>query len=111
MPSADMVLYLAFSLSISPPQRSNLRAPPSLCYLMPSADVVAVVGVTVAEEKDWRFGDGFFKEATSGRRASRPPTAKAARIPEMLSCPPAPRKRRTTPRCHFNDLLLELYIT
>ena len=31
-PSADHSLR-------SPPQRSNLRAPPSLCYLMPSADV------------------------------------------------------------------------
>ena len=39
MPSADVGLYLAFSLSRSPPQRPNLRAPPSLCYLMPSADV------------------------------------------------------------------------
>ena len=32
------------------------------------------------------------------------PTAKAARIPEILPCPPAPRKRRTAPRCHFNDV-------
>ena len=31
-PSADHSLR-------SPPQRSNLRAPPSLCYLMPSVDV------------------------------------------------------------------------
>ena len=32
-------LYLTFSLSRSPPQRPNLRAPPSLYYLLPSADV------------------------------------------------------------------------
>ena len=39
MPSANVGLYLAFSLSRSPPQRPNLQAPPSLCYLMPSTDV------------------------------------------------------------------------
>ena len=39
MPNTDVGLYLAFSLSRSPPQRLNLRALPSLCYLMPSADV------------------------------------------------------------------------
>ena len=39
MPSANMGLYLTFSLSRSPPQRPNLRAPPSLYYLLPSVDV------------------------------------------------------------------------
>ncbi|GMY13292.1 cyclin-dependent protein kinase inhibitor SMR6 [Fagus crenata] len=31
------------------------------------------------------------------------PTEKEARIPKSLTCPPAPRVRRTKPRCHFND--------
>ena len=38
-PAQYQPLYLAFSFSRSPPQRPNLRAPPTLCYLMPSADV------------------------------------------------------------------------
>ncbi|XP_047312313.1 cyclin-dependent protein kinase inhibitor SMR6 [Impatiens glandulifera] len=35
---------------------------------------------------------------------STTPTAKEARIPEKLPCPPAPRKRRPspTPTCHYN---------
>ncbi|KAH7532462.1 cyclin-dependent protein kinase inhibitor SMR6 [Ziziphus jujuba] len=36
---------------------------------------------------------------------STTPTAKEARIPEILTCPPAPRKRRTSSRCsNFNGV-------
>ncbi|XP_041007535.1 cyclin-dependent protein kinase inhibitor SMR6-like [Juglans microcarpa x Juglans regia] len=35
---------------------------------------------------------------------STTPTAKEARIPEKLSCPPAPRKRRPSSRCHFDSV-------
>jgi len=35
---------------------------------------------------------------------STTPTAKEARIPERLPCPPAPRKRRPTKRCHYNGV-------
>lgn len=35
---------------------------------------------------------------------STTPTAKEARIPERLACPPAPRKRRPTSRCHFDGV-------
>ena len=38
-PAQRRPLFLAFSLSRSTPQRPNLRAPPSLCYLLPNADV------------------------------------------------------------------------
>ncbi|XP_042499013.1 cyclin-dependent protein kinase inhibitor SMR6-like [Macadamia integrifolia] len=34
---------------------------------------------------------------------STTPTSEEARIPERLSCPPAPRKRRPS-RCHFNGV-------
>ncbi|XVF57997.1 hypothetical protein PTKIN_Ptkin07bG0027200 [Pterospermum kingtungense] len=33
---------------------------------------------------------------------STTPTSKEARIPDILTCPPAPRKRRPPLRCHFN---------
>ncbi|KAF5740407.1 hypothetical protein HS088_TW11G00476 [Tripterygium wilfordii] len=33
---------------------------------------------------------------------STTPTAKEARIPEKIPCPPAPRKRRPTSRCNFD---------
>ncbi|KAK6928389.1 hypothetical protein RJ641_006980 [Dillenia turbinata] len=33
---------------------------------------------------------------------STTPTAKEARIPETLPCPPAPRKRKPSSRCHYN---------
>lgn len=37
---------------------------------------------------------------------STTPTAKEARIPERLPCPPAPRKRRPPPsRCNFNGVM------
>ena len=48
-PSADHSLR-------SPPQRPNLRAPPSLCYLMPSANV----GLCLCFPTCWRFGFFFF---------------------------------------------------
>ncbi|KAJ4729289.1 Cyclin-dependent protein kinase inhibitor SMR6 [Melia azedarach] len=35
---------------------------------------------------------------------STTPTAKEARIPERLPCPPAPRKRRPPSRCNFNGV-------
>ncbi|GMH06780.1 hypothetical protein Nepgr_008620 [Nepenthes gracilis] len=33
---------------------------------------------------------------------STTPTAREARIPEKLPCPPAPRKRRPSSMCNFN---------
>ncbi|KAB1209122.1 hypothetical protein CJ030_MR6G015552 [Morella rubra] len=33
---------------------------------------------------------------------STTPTRKETRIPEILPCPPAPRKRRPSSRCHFD---------
>ncbi|KAG8384863.1 hypothetical protein BUALT_Bualt04G0162600 [Buddleja alternifolia] len=35
---------------------------------------------------------------------STTPTARESRIPEKLSCPAAPRKRRPTPTCSFNGV-------
>ncbi|GAB4848087.1 hypothetical protein Ancab_002749 [Ancistrocladus abbreviatus] len=35
---------------------------------------------------------------------STTPTAREARIPEILTCPPAPRKRRPRPSCNFNGV-------
>ncbi|KAL3629182.1 hypothetical protein CASFOL_026404 [Castilleja foliolosa] len=32
------------------------------------------------------------------------PTARASMIPEILSCPPAPRKRRPSSNCSFNGV-------
>ncbi|XVE67873.1 hypothetical protein DITRI_Ditri09bG0022900 [Diplodiscus trichospermus] len=43
-------------------------------------------------------GDGEEEEEA----CSTTPTSKEARIPDKLSCPPAPRKRRPPLRCHFN---------
>lgn len=37
-------------------------------------------------------------------KRSTTPTAKEARIPERLHCPPAPRKRPPTASCHFNGV-------
>ncbi|PIN10117.1 hypothetical protein CDL12_17298 [Handroanthus impetiginosus] len=35
---------------------------------------------------------------------STTPTAREAKIPEKLVCPPPPRKRRPTSTCHFNGV-------
>ncbi|TXG54711.1 hypothetical protein EZV62_019967 [Acer yangbiense] len=35
---------------------------------------------------------------------STTPTAREARLPEKLSCPPAPRKRRPPTRCNFTGV-------
>ncbi|KAK4417805.1 Cyclin-dependent protein kinase inhibitor SMR6 [Sesamum alatum] len=35
---------------------------------------------------------------------TKTPTARESKIPEKLSCPPAPRKRRPTSTCHFNGV-------
>ncbi|XP_010248618.1 PREDICTED: uncharacterized protein LOC104591475 [Nelumbo nucifera] len=35
---------------------------------------------------------------------STTPTASEARIPERLPCPPAPRKRRPSSKCHINGV-------
>ena len=35
---------------------------------------------------------------------STTPTSKEARIPNKLTCPPAPRKRRPPLRCHYNGV-------
>ncbi|CAK9176160.1 unnamed protein product [Ilex paraguariensis] len=37
-----------------------------------------------------------------GEVFSTTPTAKEAKIPERLPCPPAPRKRRPKSTCHYN---------
>ncbi|GMN42572.1 hypothetical protein TIFTF001_011786 [Ficus carica] len=46
-------------------------------------------------------------ESTAGDDEEEPcsttPTEKEARIPERLSCPPAPRKRRPASRCNRNS--------
>ncbi|KDP46421.1 hypothetical protein JCGZ_10261 [Jatropha curcas] len=40
---------------------------------------------------------------------STTPTAKEARIPERLPCPPAPRKRRPVSRCNYNNSVREFF--
>ncbi|KAJ8750280.1 hypothetical protein K2173_014195 [Erythroxylum novogranatense] len=45
--------------------------------------------------------DGYGGDDTE--ECSTTPTAKEARIPERLPCPPAPRKRRPS-RCHYNGV-------
>ncbi|KAE8718213.1 putative F-box/LRR-repeat protein [Hibiscus syriacus] len=37
-------------------------------------------------------------------RCSTTPTSREAKIPEKLTCPLAPRKRRPTLRCHYNGV-------
>ncbi|CAB4275305.1 hypothetical protein PRUPE_3G291500 [Prunus persica] len=47
------------------------------------------------------------KESEAGEEeeaSSTTPTAKEARIPEIFSCPPAPRKSRPPSRCNFNGV-------
>lgn len=36
---------------------------------------------------------------------STTPTARESKIPEVLACPPAPRKRRPVSTCHFNGVI------
>lgn len=36
---------------------------------------------------------------------STTPKARESRIPEILPCPPAPRKRRPNSTCHFNGVI------
>lgn len=43
-------------------------------------------------------------EEDEGLSNSTTPTARESRIPERLSCPPAPRKRRPTQTCHFDGV-------
>ncbi|KAF8408293.1 hypothetical protein HHK36_007442 [Tetracentron sinense] len=40
-----------------------------------------------------------------GERCSTTPTAEEARIPQRLPCPPAPRKRRPSLKCHSNGVV------
>lgn len=44
------------------------------------------------------------EEDEEEQACSTTPTAREARIPEKLSCPPAPRKRRPATRCNFNGV-------
>ncbi|CAN6702759.1 unnamed protein product [Malus baccata var. baccata] len=47
------------------------------------------------------------KESDDGEEEeaySTTPTTKETRIPEILSCPPAPRKSRPPSRCNFNGV-------
>lgn len=43
-------------------------------------------------------------EGEEDEKRSTTPTAKEARIPERLHCPPAPRKRPSTASCHYNGV-------
>ncbi|XP_075475253.1 cyclin-dependent protein kinase inhibitor SMR6-like [Primulina tabacum] len=45
--------------------------------------------------------DGHEAEEEEGA-CSTTPTARESKIPQRLPCPPAPRKRRPTSRCHLN---------
>ncbi|XP_073278784.1 cyclin-dependent protein kinase inhibitor SMR6-like [Primulina huaijiensis] len=45
--------------------------------------------------------DGHEADEEDGA-GSTTPTARESKIPERLPCPPAPRKRRSTSRCHLN---------
>ncbi|XP_010251100.1 PREDICTED: cyclin-dependent protein kinase inhibitor SMR3 [Nelumbo nucifera] len=44
------------------------------------------------------------REDNDEEECSTTPTASEARIPERLPCPPAPRKRRPSSKCHFNGV-------
>ncbi|KAG4914423.1 hypothetical protein JHK87_051980 [Glycine soja] len=48
-------------------------------------------------------GGGDNEEEEEEETRSTTPTAKEARIPEKLPCPPAPRKRRPPSRCGSNS--------
>lgn len=52
---------------------------------------------TTPAEKD------YGKEEGDEEECSTTPTAKESRIPSVLTCPPAPRKRKPSSRCHFNS--------
>ncbi|KAL5793239.1 hypothetical protein ACOSP7_001833 [Xanthoceras sorbifolium] len=43
-------------------------------------------------------------EVEEEEASSTTPTAREARIPERLPCPPAPRKRRPPTRCNFTGV-------
>ncbi|XP_058091942.1 cyclin-dependent protein kinase inhibitor SMR6-like [Magnolia sinica] len=44
------------------------------------------------------------KAAENEEEGCSTPTAKEARIPEKLLCPPAPRKRKSSSRCNFTGV-------
>ncbi|KAK2661687.1 hypothetical protein Ddye_000261 [Dipteronia dyeriana] len=44
------------------------------------------------------------EEEEEEEACSTTPTAREARLPEKLSCPPAPRKRRPPTRCNFTGV-------
>lgn len=46
-------------------------------------------------------GDGE-GEGEEEEGCSTTPTAEESRIPRVLSCPPAPKKKKPAPKCHFS---------
>ncbi|KAL7094865.1 hypothetical protein ACP275_11G131300 [Erythranthe tilingii] len=55
---------------------------------------------TKPREDDDGGGEDFARAA-----GSTTPTARESKLPEKLSCPPAPRKRRPTSTCHINGAI------
>lgn len=55
--------------------------------------VIAGIGIRAPPLKPRGRGDGAEEER------STTPTARESRIPEMMTCPPAPRKRRPVSTC------------
>ncbi|CAK9173750.1 unnamed protein product [Ilex paraguariensis] len=51
------------------------------------------------------------KESTNEdeEKCCRTPTGEEARIPSRLPCPPAPRKRKPSSRCHYNGSRREFF--
>ncbi|XP_057495772.1 cyclin-dependent protein kinase inhibitor SMR6-like [Actinidia eriantha] len=44
------------------------------------------------------------KNQEGGEESPTTPTAEEARIPRRLTCPAAPRKRKSSTRCHYNGV-------
>ncbi|CAE6203880.1 unnamed protein product [Arabidopsis arenosa] len=63
------------------PVKTKLRAPP---------------------EKEAEVEEGCYNEE---EECSTTPTAKETKIPEILECPPAPRKRRPVLKCRSNAVI------
>ncbi|KAH9790921.1 cyclin-dependent protein kinase inhibitor SMR6 [Citrus sinensis] len=57
--------------------------------------------IKTTKAKGGRESEGDYEDEEEAG-LSTTPTAKEARIPERLPCPPAPRKRRPS-RCNFNN--------
>ncbi|XP_058088305.1 cyclin-dependent protein kinase inhibitor SMR6 [Magnolia sinica] len=50
-----------------------------------------------------KFFDGEDVEAEE-EECSTTPTAEESRIPKRFSCPPAPKKKKPTSKCHFSGV-------